>query len=94
MRAIVIWVFCAIIIAYGVSLARPAFFLKTQGNHQKALEVPRVLGPPIRQTVSIDQTQTDFVYRVGDLKPLCVDYTLTFNNSTGDLTSWTWEFCD
>ena len=74
--------------AYMVILMKPAFYLK-------ALDKPTTqmvmfdLGTPSRQRVN-DKLQTELIYRAGSIRPLCVEYVLTFP-PTGILQDWTWS---
>ena len=96
MRTIIVLAICVFLFSYGAFLAKPAFLLATQWERLYAGHIVTELGEPSRQRVIEDQTRLEFVYRRGEIKPLCVDYTLTFDNvqPSKQLTGWAWKFCE
>jgi hypothetical protein len=70
-----------------VSMAKPGFYILSDLNTPQQFEME--LGAPFAQRVS--ENQIELLYRAGMVKPLCIDYEMTF--SKGLLSSWTWRFC-
>jgi hypothetical protein len=78
----------SIILMYSaISMAKPGFYLLSLNTPQ---QIEMELGPPLARK-DFDQSQTVFMYRGGMVKPLCIDYEMTF--SKGLLSSWTWHLC-
>ena len=71
-----------------VSMAKPGFYILSDLNTPQQFVME--LGPPFAQRIS-DESQIEYLYRGGLLKPFCIDYEITFTK--GLLSSWTWHFC-
>jgi hypothetical protein len=73
-----------------ISMAKPAFYLLSL-NTKAQLDLE--LGPPYAEHVfdEKDPDSTEYLYRGGHVKPLCIDYGMKF--SQGALTTWNWHFC-
>jgi hypothetical protein len=81
-------VFGVVMAAYMVILVKPAFYLKALDKPSTQMVIFE-LGTPSKQRVN-DKLQTELIYRAGSIRPLCVEYVLTFP-SNGILQDWTWS---
>ncbi len=79
-----------ILLYSGISMAKPAFYLLSL-NTKAQLDLE--LGPPYAENVFDEENPdgTEYLYRGGHVKPLCIDYVMRY--SLGALTNWTWYFC-
>jgi hypothetical protein len=78
---------------YVVILIKPAFYLVTL-DHPSMMVVGMELGTPTKQTTN-DKSQLVMVYRAGTIRPLCIEYVLTFHSNTPNLQEWKWSLvCD
>ena len=78
----------AIILTYSaIAMAKPGFYLLSLNTPQ---QIEMELGPPLERK-NFGEYQTVFTYRGGMVKPLCLDYEMTFVK--GLLTGWIWHFC-
>jgi hypothetical protein len=73
-----------------ISMAKPWFYLLSL-NTKGQLDLE--LGPPYAENVLDEKNPdiTEYLYRGGHIKPLCIDYAIRYTQYT--LTSWTWRFC-
>ena len=73
-----------------ISMAKPWFYLLSL-NTKGQLDLE--LGPPYAENVLDEKNPdiTEYLYRGGHVKPLCIDYAMRYTQNT--LTSWTWHFC-
>ncbi len=81
----------ALILMYStISMGKPAFYLLSL-NTKAQLDLE--LGPPYAEKILDDKDPdaTEYLYRGGHVKPLCIDYVMKYSHGT--LTNWTWHFC-
>ena len=81
----------ALILMYStISMAKPGFYLLSL-NTKAQLDIE--LGPPYAEHILDEENPdaTEYLYRGGHVKPLCIDYVMKY--SRGVLTGWTWHFC-
>lgn len=102
MKQVIVFVVIGVVL---VLYATPAFYLRNGVKKNTPEDVPKYLGMPSQSTDNSDGT-TVSIYKVEKIKPLCVEYVLTFKDVLTDedasqetisvkrvLNKWTWRWC-